>query len=78
MLYLKHPVTGEVKQAPTGFSWTTLFFGVFVPLSRQDWIPAVVMFFAAAATRGLTWFVVPFFYNAYYLDSLIKRGFEIQ
>ncbi|WP_233704916.1 hypothetical protein [Helicobacter felis] len=28
---------GESKVCKVGFSWTTLFFGVFVPLLRKDW-----------------------------------------
>ncbi len=32
----------EVKTAVIGFSWTTFFFGFFVPLFRKDWIHAII------------------------------------
>ncbi|MFC3847542.1 hypothetical protein ACFOPX_03185 [Helicobacter baculiformis] len=28
---------GESKVCKVGFSWTILFFGIFVPLLRKDW-----------------------------------------
>lgn len=34
---LKHEASGMVEKAVIGFSWTTLFFGIFVPLIRGDW-----------------------------------------
>ena len=32
MITLKHKTTGQFKRIPTGFSFTLLFFGIFVPL----------------------------------------------
>ena len=35
MIVLKHS-TGLIKECPTGYSWTTFFFGFFVPAFRGD------------------------------------------
>jgi len=32
-----HPDRKMTREAPVGFSWTMLLFGVFVPLFRSDW-----------------------------------------
>lgn len=67
-------VTKEVKQ---GFSWTMLFFGVFVPLTRGDWKWFLISLVAAIVTSGLSWLVFPFFYNKLYLNDLLNSGYKI-
>lgn len=37
---------GDIKQVKTGFSWTTFFFGVLVPIFRMDFIVSVLYIFA--------------------------------
>lgn len=68
-------LTGEYKNAPTGFSWTTLFFGCLPALLRGDWKWSLIQFILASITGGLSLFVMPFFYNKIYVRSLFKRGF---
>lgn len=71
----EHGVTKEVKK---GFSWTTLLFGIFVPLIRGDWKWFIISIIADIVTFGLFWFVFPFFYNKVYLNDLLNAGYVIQ
>lgn len=73
-ILLKNQI-GAVKQAPTGFSWTMLFFGVFVPLFRGDFKWFFISLFASIVTFGFSWFVIPFIYNKRYLSNLLESGY---
>jgi len=73
---LKHPQTGEVKEVKVGFSWTTLFFGLFTPLVRGDFKWAIVMLLAGIVTLGFSWLVFPFIYNRLYIKDLARKGFK--
>ncbi len=72
---LKHKDTGVVKTAPLGFSWTTLFFGIFVPLIRGDIKWFIISLVIAIVTAGLGWFVIPFIYNKIYIKNLLEKGY---
>lgn len=76
MILLVNNFTGEQKQVKKGFSWTMLFFGVFVPLLRGDWKWFLITFAVALLTSGASWFVFPFFYNKLYIDDLLKKGYS--
>ena len=65
---------GVIKQVKLGFSWTMLFFGVFVPLIRGDFKWAIISLLAALLTCGFAWFVFPFIYNKIYIKELIEKG----
>ena len=67
-----------VKDAPVGFSWTTLFFGFFPALIRGDWLWAIIMLVAAVFTFGFSGIVFAFIYNRLYIQNLLKQGFEVQ
>jgi len=77
-IVFKHPLTNEVKEAPVGFSWTTLFFGIFVSLIRGDFKWALIMFLAAFPSLGLSWLVFPFIYNKLYIKDIVKKGFKVK
>lgn len=68
--------SGYTISIPTGFSFTTLFFGVFVPLLRGDIKYLFVMFFLAVLTGGLSWLIFPFFYNSLYIKGKLADGFK--
>lgn len=77
-LTLKNPNTGEIKVAPIGFSWTTLFFGFIPALLRSDWKYALIQFAVACVTFNFSQLVFPFVYNKLYFKDLIyKQGFKV-
>ena len=77
-LSMENPNTGAIKQAPVGFSWTCVFFGFFVPMTRGHWGGAFVWFLLAVITLGLANFVLIFIYNKQYLNYLIGQGFKVK
>lgn len=82
---LKHE-SGLVKEVKIGFSWTTLFFGLFVPLVRGDIKWALIMFgialLAGVPTYGIGSFisnlVFAFIYNKLYVRDLLEKGYRPQ
>ena len=74
MLRLKNSI-GMVKECKIGFSWTTLFFGLFVPLLRGDLKNSAIMAIVGLLTCGFSWLVFPFFYNKTYVKGLLLQGF---
>ena len=57
-LVLENPYTGQIKEAPVGFSWTVLFFAFFPPLFRGDWKWATIIFLLTILTIGLSGAIV--------------------
>lgn len=77
-LILKNPMTGEVKKAPVGYSWTTLFFNCLPPLFRTDWKYFAILLILSFLTFGLSALVFSFIYNKLYVKDLIySRGFKV-
>jgi len=76
---------GKTKDVKRGFSWTTLFFGAFVPFFRGDFKGFLVMFLINFILGWLTggllmlighvWFAVK--YNEYYADGLTVKGYKV-
>ena len=83
MIILKQKDTGVIKECTTGYSWTSFFFGGFVPLCRGDLKWAVILFvlsfLVAFCTAGFgVIFVSPvfgFFYNKVYIKDLVEKGY---
>ncbi len=65
-----------IKKGFVGFSWTTLFFGFFVPIIRGDVKWAVIMFIAALFTSFISNIVLAFIYNKQYTTRLLESGYE--
>ncbi len=70
--------SGLIKEAPVGFSWTTLIFGFFPALIRNDLKWAIIIFAAALVTFGLAIIVFAFIYNRLYIESLVEKGFKVK
>lgn len=64
---------GLVAKGVVGFSWTTLFFGAFVPLFRGDWKWFLIMLIAAICTMGISNLVLCFIYNGIYTRDLLEN-----
>jgi len=74
---LKNPHNGNMREAPVGFSWTVLFFGIFPPMFRSDWKGMVLIWISAIFTLGFSGLIWPFFYNKLYICKLISDGFKV-
>ncbi|MEA9357227.1 hypothetical protein SHI21_13465 [Bacteriovorax sp. PP10] len=75
MVRFKHP-NGFFKETPTGFSWTTLFFGFFVPLLRGWYIYSAICLIASVVTFGFSGLVFPFLINKHYAKYLLEQGYQ--
>lgn len=62
-----------LKKGYVGFSWTTLFFGAFVPLFRGDWLYFLIVLIAQFVTYGLASIIFAFVYNGIYTKNLIEK-----
>ena len=69
---------GAVKEAPVGFSWTTFFLSFWVPLTRGDWMWAIIMLVAVFITFGIAGILFAFIYNRIYIEGLLKQGYSIK
>ena len=77
-LIMENPSTGQIKEAPVGFSWTVFFFSFFPALFRGDWKWAIIMFLIASLTFGLSGLVFMFIYNKLYIKDLVSDGYKVK
>lgn len=83
MITLKNMDTGILKTVPTGYSWTTFFFGFFPALFRGDIKWAMIFLIADFALGTLSFgigaviFNIVFagFYNKIYIKDLMSKRF---
>lgn len=69
-------MTGQVKEAPVGFSWTVFFFGFFPALFRSHWAGFAIMLIFSVITFGLSNLIFMFIYNKMYIKHLISEGYK--
>lgn len=86
---LKNDNINKLKQAKVGFSWTTFFFGWWVPLIRADWKWFLIQFVVTVIANCFTYacgfgttgglvvsFVFSFIYNDLYIQELLEKGYK--
>ncbi|RVT89106.1 hypothetical protein [Sphingomonas crocodyli] len=77
MATLTNIETGDTKEAPAGYSWTTLLFGPIPAFMRGDIFWGGIMLATDIVTGGLTWLLVwPFLYNGLYYKRLTDAGYK--
>lgn len=80
---LRHYASGHEIKCKKGFSWTTLFFGAFVPLLRGDLKWFFIMLITNVLVAVITYFIgfiIPWIifasiYNGRYIADLGKKGY---
>lgn len=79
-----NPKTNDTKDTKIGISWTTFFFGPFVPLFKRDWwglllyaIYIVLIFLIPIHGSQKYLFAILMFlwYNAIYVSTLYRQGY---
>ena len=74
-IQLKHSTSNALKEVKLGFSWTTLFFSILVPLFRGDFLWFIIMIIADSLTFGIACLIFPFIYNKIYLKNVLEKGY---
>ena len=72
---LFHPLNNHPTAIYEGFSWPCLFFGFLWYIYKGVYIWALISFFAAVFTYGLSTVVFPFLGNKHHKESLLKKGY---
>ena len=75
---------GVIKEVKLGFSWTTLFFGIFPALLRKDFKWAMIMLgisitinlFLFGLGALITGVLFAFIYNKIYIKDLLTNGYR--
>ncbi|WP_412023098.1 hypothetical protein [Burkholderia cepacia] len=85
-IVFKQPNFGTIRNAPVGFSWTTLCFGCFPAIFRGDFkwaaINILVTFGVALVTLGfgafIPWIIFAVIYNKMYIRELAGKGYVVE
>lgn len=72
---LKHE-SGVTKEIKVGYSWTTLFFGFWIPAIRGQWSDFAIMLISTAPTLGILPLVWTFKINKRYCQMLMEKGYK--
>jgi len=72
-----NPNNGNTKEAPVGFSWTTLFFAGIPALMRGHIGMGAVIIILGILTLWWSDIVFAFIYNKQYIKHLISEGYKV-
>lgn len=75
-LTLEHPHSGIIKQAPVGYSWTTLLFPSLPALLRGDFKGFLIQ--AILACLLVPILIFPLIYNKQYIQKLLSAGYKVR
>jgi len=75
-LILEHPHSGIIKQAPVGYSWTTLCFPALPALFRWDMKGFVIQLLLNCLILPIL--IFPSIYNKSYIQRLLTQGFKVK
>jgi len=75
-LILEHPHSGIIKQAPVGYSWTTLFFPSLPALLRGDFKGFIIQLILACLLIPIL--IFPRIYNKQYIRRLLEKGYKVK
>ena len=67
----------RAREISTGFSWKSLFFGIFYPFFRGDLTGFIIQLILAVITFGVSWFIIPFTYNDIFLRRMTRKGWYV-
>lgn len=79
-----NPKTGDTIDNKVGLSWTTFFFGPFVPLFKKDWwglliyLLYIVLLFLIPINHSQKYLfsiMMFFWYNSIYISTLYRKGY---
>ena len=75
-LLMENPNTGITKNAPVGFSWTTLFFSGFPALFRGDIKWCIIQLLLSITC--ISQLIFAFIYNKIFIQKLLEKGFKVK
>ena len=73
-----HSVSGIAKNGYTGYSWTYLLFGWFVPLLRGEVGVALMHLLITIVSAGLSQLIFAFIYNRQYMNRMLTSGWRLE
>lgn len=76
VIFFENPRTAQQRNAPMGYSWTTLFCGPFPLLVRREFVWFLVSLGLTVLSLNLSNVVLSFFINRLYIRDLISQGFK--
>ena len=76
IIEFENPRTGQRREGPVGYSWTTLFLGPLPLIYRGNWKLAVIVGIVGLLMLGFSNIIFSFFINNYHIRDLINDGYK--